>query len=39
MCGICGFVYERRPDYDGQRVLESMADVIRHRGPTWATDG
>jgi asparagine synthase (glutamine-hydrolysing) len=33
VCGICGFVYERRPDYDGQRVLESMADVIRHRGP------
>lgn len=33
MCGLCGFLYERRPEYDGQRVLQKMADVIRHRGP------
>jgi asparagine synthase (glutamine-hydrolysing) len=33
VCGICGFSFERRPDYDGPRILEQMADVIRHRGP------
>ncbi len=33
MCGICGFVLERRADYDGRKVLKGMADTILHRGP------
>lgn len=32
MCGIVGF-YEKNRDYDGEKVLHTMADVICHRGP------
>lgn len=31
MCGICGFV--QRSDIDGRAVLDTMTDLLRHRGP------
>ena len=44
MCGICGWVSERRgEDGPGQGVLDRMTDTLSHRGPddrgTWAADG
>jgi asparagine synthase (glutamine-hydrolysing) len=36
MCGICGFVVERRPDYDPDAVVVRMADTLSHRGPDGA---
>ena len=33
MCGICGFVVERKPTYDPPRTVRRMADTMVHRGP------
>lgn len=33
MCGICGFVLERRPSYDPGSILRRMNDLLTHRGP------
>ena len=43
MCGICGFVYRTRPDFDADQILQRMTDRITHRGPdgdgAWASEG
>ena len=43
MCGICGFVYRARPDYDADGVIGRMTDRIAHRGPDadgfWSGEG
>jgi len=33
MCGICGFVGNKKGDWDRESILEEMKDTIRHRGP------
>ena len=33
MCGITGFVLERKASYDTGEVLDKMMDALRHRGP------
>lgn len=33
MCGLTGFVLERRPDYDAEQAVRSMAQSLTHRGP------
>ena len=33
MCGICGFVGNKKGLWDREQVLEEMKDTIRHRGP------
>ena len=33
MCGICGVIYHDRTRAVDPRLLQSMTDVIRHRGP------
>ncbi|MBM4370422.1 MAG: asparagine synthase (glutamine-hydrolyzing) [Deltaproteobacteria bacterium] len=43
MCGICGFTFRTRPDFEPDAVLERMKDRLRHRGPdgegSWAGEG
>ncbi len=42
MCGICGFLTKRRPDFDAGQILKQMNDAIAHRGPDgegfWVAD-
>jgi len=33
VCGITGFVVERRPSYEPSKVVRAMADTMYHRGP------
>jgi asparagine synthase (glutamine-hydrolysing) len=33
VCGICGFVIERRPTTDPQAILRAMNTSLTHRGP------
>ena len=43
MCGICGFAYRTRPDYDADAVLGRMMARLAHRGPdadgAWTGEG
>jgi len=43
MCGIAGFIDVERSHEDAEPLIESMCEVIRHRGPddqgTWVGDG
>jgi asparagine synthase (glutamine-hydrolysing) len=43
MCGIAGFIDLQRSRGDAQQLVESMCEVIRHRGPddqgVWVGDG
>ena len=33
MCGICGFVGNKKGNWDRENIIEEMKDTIRHRGP------
>ena len=33
MCGLTGFILERRPDYDARQILTGMTRSLTHRGP------
>lgn len=33
MCGICGFISEKELDFDREKVLDEMLELMRHRGP------
>ncbi len=33
MCGIAGYLTDKRADWDGRAVLAAMIEAIRHRGP------